>query len=137
MTETDRDAGGPLAGLRVLDCGSMIAGPYGATLLGDLGADVVKVEPVYGDDLRRLGAERDGETGSYTGINRNKRGIALDLSSAGGREALGRLVATADALITNMREPAASKLALDYDSVRAHRPVIVWAGVSTFGADGP
>ncbi len=128
---------GPLAGIRVLDAGTMIAGPYGTTLLGDLGADVIKIEPTYGDDLRRLGAERDGETGSYTGVNRSKRGIALDLTQPAGRAVLARLAATADALVTNTREPALSRLGLDYDSVRGHRPDIIWAGVSTFGADGP
>ncbi len=133
----DRAAGGPLAGLRVLDAGTMIAGPYGATLLGDLGADVIKIEPVYGDDLRRLGAARAGETGSYTGINRSKRGIALDLAQARAQEVFARLAATADALITNTREPALSRLGLDYDSLRRHRADVIWVGVSTFGADGP
>ena len=128
---------GPLAGIRVIDAGTMIAGPYATTLLGDLGADVIKVEPVYGDDLRRLGAERNGETGSYTGINRSKRDIALDLASERGRAVFARLVATADAIVTNTREPALSRLGLDYDSVRAHRADIIWAGVSTFGPDGP
>ncbi len=128
---------GPLAGIRVLDAGTMIAGPYGTTLLGDLGADVIKIEPTYGDDLRRLGAERNGETGSYTGINRNKRGVALDLTQPAGRAVLARLAATADALVTNTREPALSRLGLDYESVREYRPDIIWAGVSTFGADGP
>jgi crotonobetainyl-CoA:carnitine CoA-transferase CaiB-like acyl-CoA transferase len=137
MAELDPTRGGPLADIRVLDVGTMIAGPYGTTLLGDLGADVIKVEPAYGDDLRRLGAERAGETGSYTGINRNKRGIALDLAHADGQLVFSRLAATADALVTNTREPALSRLRLDYESVRRHRPDIVWVGVSTFGADGP
>jgi len=130
-------APGPLAGIRVLDAGTMIAGPYATTLLGDLGADVIKIEPAYGDDLRRLGAERGGETGSYVGINRNKRGIVLDLAAERDRAVFGRLAATADAIVTNTREPALSRLGLDYDSVRRHRDDIIWAGVSTFGADGP
>ena len=134
---TDAAANGPLAGIRILDAGTMIAGPYGATLLGDLGADVIKIEPPHGDDLRKLGAERNGETGSYTGINRGKRGIALDLGNEGGRAVFARLAATADALITNTREPALSRLGLDYDGVRAHRADIIWAGVSTYGPDGP
>jgi crotonobetainyl-CoA:carnitine CoA-transferase CaiB-like acyl-CoA transferase len=128
---------GPLTGIRVLDAGSMIAGPYATTLLGDLGADVIKIEPAYGDDLRRLGAERDGETGSYVGINRNKRGIVLDLSEARDRGVFAHLAATADAMVTNTREPALSRLGLDYDAVRRHRDDIIWAGVTTFGADGP
>ncbi len=128
---------GPLVGIRVLDVGTMIAGPYATTLLGDMGADVIKIEPTYGDDLRRLGAERNGETGSYTGINRSKRGIALDLTQPAGCAVLARLAATADALVTNTREPALSRLGLDYESVCAHRSDIIWAGVSSFGADGP
>lgn len=115
----------------------MIAGPYAATLLGDLGADVIKVESPAGDDMRHLGQERDGETGSFIGINRNKRGICLDLASTRGREIFARLVATADVLITNTREPALSQLGLSYEQVRVHRPDIIWVGISTFGADGP
>lgn len=131
------ETGGPLRDIRVLDCATMIAGPYAATLLGDLGADVIKVESPAGDDMRRLGQERNGETGSFVGINRNKRGISIDLTSARGREVFARLVRTADVLITNTREPALSQLGLTYEQVRAHRPDIIWAAVSTFGADGP
>jgi crotonobetainyl-CoA:carnitine CoA-transferase CaiB-like acyl-CoA transferase len=115
----------------------MIAAPYAATLLGDLGADVVKVEPPAGDDMRHLGQVLKGETGSFVGVNRNKRGIVLDLTRAEGREALGRLIRSVDVLITNTREPALSRLGLAYEQVRRHRPDIIWAGVSTFGADGP
>jgi crotonobetainyl-CoA:carnitine CoA-transferase CaiB-like acyl-CoA transferase len=121
----------------VLDAGTMIACPYAATLLGDLGADVIKIEPPGGDDMRRLGQVRNGETGSFVGINRNKRGIVLDLSLPEGRDALGRLLETADVLITNTREPALSRLGLTYGQVLEHREDIIWAGVSTFGADGP
>lgn len=130
-------APGPMDGIRVLDVGNMIAGPYGATLLGDLGADVIKVEPTYGDDLRRLGRQIKGETGSFIGVNRSKRGIALDLGHPAGQEVFARLAGTADALITNTREPALSRLGLSYDQLRRHRPDIIWVGVSTFGADGP
>ena len=131
------DAAGPLRDLRVIDAGTMIACPYAATLLGDLGADVIKVESPAGDDMRRLGQVRDGESGSFIGVNRNKRGIVLDLTKPRGREALARLVATADVLITNTREPALSALGLSYDQLREQRPDIIWAGVSAFGADGP
>ena len=127
----------PLPDVRVIDAGTMIACPYAATLLGDLGADVIKVESPGGDDMRHLGQERAGETGSFIGINRNKRGIVLDLTRPEGREALERLVKTADILVTNTREPALSRLGLGYEQVRRHRPDIIWAGVSTFGADGP
>lgn len=128
---------GPLHGLRVVDAGTMIAGPYAATLLGDLGADVIKVEPPHGDDLRHLGARRDGETGSYIGINRNKRSIVLDLTAPEGRAVLRRLVRTADVLITNVRPQALHQLGLSYEQVRRVRRDIIWAGVTTYGTSGP
>jgi len=115
----------------------MLAGPYAATLLGDLGADVIKIESFYGDESRHLGPERDGERSAFLSLNRNKRAIVLDLRRSDAREVFARLVATADVLITNIREPALSKLGLDYDQVRRHREDIVWIGVTAFGADGP
>ena len=96
-------APGPLAGIRVLDLATMLAGPYGATLLGDLGADVIKVESPEGDDCRRLGAEREGERGPFIGLNRNKRDLVLDLEKPAAREVFARLVRTADVLVTNVR----------------------------------
>jgi len=128
---------GPLAGIRVLDLASMLAGPYAATLLGDLGADVIKVESFYGDESRHLGPERGGERSPFLSLNRNKRAIVLDLRREPAREAFGRLAATADVLVTNVREPALSKLGLDYASVRAHKRDVIWIGVTAFGPDGP
>lgn len=130
-------AGGPLAGVRILDISTMLAGPYGATLLGDLGADVVKIESHEGDESRHLGAQRRGEHAPFLALNRNKRGIVLDLAKPAAQEVFGRLAATADALVTNVREPALSRLGLDYRSVCRHRPDVVWVGVTAFGADGP
>ena len=127
----------PLAGIRVLDLASMLAGPYGATLMGDLGADVIKVESHRGDDSRHLGPERDGERSPFLSLNRSKRAIVLELKRDAGREVFGRLAATTDVLITNIREPALSKLGLNYEQVREHRPDIIWIGVTAFGADGP
>ena len=75
---------GPLTDIRVVDAGTMIACPYAATLLGDLGADVIKVEAPTGDDMRHLGQVRAGESGSFVGVNRNKRGIVLDLTLPAG-----------------------------------------------------
>lgn len=127
----------PLEGLRVLDVSTMLAGPYGATLLGDLGADVVKVESHLGDDSRRLGAMRDGECGPFLSLNRNKRDVVIDMQAPQGQEAFARLAATADVLITNVREPALSRLGLNYEQVKVHRPDIIWIGVTAFGPDGP
>jgi crotonobetainyl-CoA:carnitine CoA-transferase CaiB-like acyl-CoA transferase len=137
MNGTSSIADAPLRGIRVLDMATMLAGPYGATLLGDLGADVIKVESHYGDDSRHLGPERDGERSPFLSLNRNKRAIVLDLRRPAARDVFARLAATADVLITNIREPALSRLGLDYEQVRAHRRDIIWVGVTAFGADGP
>jgi len=128
---------GPLDGIRVLDVSTFLAGPYAATLLGDFGADVIKIEPPEGDESRHLGPERGGERAPFVAVNRNKRGVVLDLEDARGRAAAGRLIATADVLITNVREPALSRLGLSYEQARAHRDDIIWAGVTAFGPDGP
>ena len=133
----DPQSAGPLAGIRVLDMATMLAGPYGATLLGDLGADVIKVESHYGDDSRHLGPERDGERSPFISLNRNKRAIVLDLRREAAQRVFARLLATTDVLITNVREPALSRLGVDYGSVRRHRGDIIWIGVTAFGAEGP
>lgn len=130
-------ANGPLEGIRVLDMATMLAGPYAATLLGDLGADVIKVESHFGDDSRHLGPERGGERSPFLSINRNKRSLVLDLRREPARDAFAKLLATTDVIITNVREPALSKLGQSYDQVREHRPDIIWAGVTAFGPDGP
>jgi crotonobetainyl-CoA:carnitine CoA-transferase CaiB-like acyl-CoA transferase len=128
---------GPLAGIRVLDLATMLAGPYGATLLGDLGADVIKIESQYGDDSRHLGPRRGSQRTSFLSLNRNKRAVVLDLRREPAREVFARLAATSDVLITNIREPALSALGLDYEQVKVHRPDIIWIGVTAFGAEGP
>ena len=128
---------GARAGRRVLDLSTMMAGPYAATLLGDLGADVIKIESPYGDESRHLGPARDGERSAFLSLNRNKRDIVLDLRLPDAQEAFARLVASADIFLTNIREPALSRLGLDYDQVRRHREDIIWVGVTAFGADGP
>jgi len=121
----------------VVEVSTMMAGPYAAALLGDLGADVIKVESPYGDDSRHLGPGVGGERSAFLSLNRSKRGIVLDLRRADAQEVFARLVATADVLITNVREPALSRLALDYDHARRHREDIVWVGVTAFGTTGP
>jgi crotonobetainyl-CoA:carnitine CoA-transferase CaiB-like acyl-CoA transferase len=121
----------------VLDLATMLAGPYGATLLGDLGADVIKVESPYGDDSRHLGPQRDGERSPFLALNRNKRSLVLDLRQAPARAVLERLLHTTDILITNVREPALAALGIDYESARRHRRDLIWIGVTAFGADGP
>ena len=114
MARTASGRPGPLDGIRVLDMATMLAGPYAATYLGDLGADVIKVESTHGDDSRHLGPERDGEHSPFLSLNRNKRGIVLDLARPEARAVFARLAKTADVLITNVREPALSRLGIDY-----------------------
>ena len=128
---------GALDGVRVLDMGTMLAGPYGATLLGDLGADVIKVESPLGDDSRFLGPTCKGERTPFLSINRNKRGVVLDLRLQTAHPIFAKLAATSDVFITNIREPALSKLGLSYEQVRVHRPDIIWVCVTAFGSDGP
>ncbi len=128
---------GPLEGIRVLDMATMLAGPYGATLLGDMGADVIKVESFFGDDSRHLGPSRQGERTAFMSLNRNKRAVVVDLTKAGAQEVLGRLVAAADILITNIRPAALAKLNLEYESMKAFRSDLIWVGVTAFGPEGP
>ena len=99
---------GPLAGLRVLDVSTMLAGPYGATLLGDMGADVVRIESHYGDESRHLGPRRGTERGPYLSLNRSKRDMVLDLQQAEAQKVFAKVAATADIRITYIREPALS-----------------------------
>ena len=139
MRKASQDlAAGPLSGIRVLDIASMLAGPYAATLLGDMGADVIKVESTFGDDSRHLGPRRGDQRTAFMSLNRNKRDIVIDMDRGEkARQVLGKLVATADILITNMRGAALEKLGLGYDEMRKHRKDLIWIGVTAFGYDGP
>ena len=128
---------GPLAGLRVLDLSTMLAGPYAATLLGDLGADVIKIESHYGDESRHLGPKRGDERGPYLSLNRSKRDMVLDLQQPDAQAVFAKIAATADIVVTNVREPAMSKLGINYEQIKKHRPDIIWIWVTSFGADGP
>ncbi|MGK2942990.1 MAG: CaiB/BaiF CoA transferase family protein [Immundisolibacter sp.] len=127
----------PLTGIRVLDLGSMVAAPLGATLLGDMGAEVIKIEPPGGEEGRRVGPRRGDDTGLYIGVNRNKRGMVLDLTRPQGQEVLARLVAHSDIVIHNVRSPAREKLGLDYAALCRIRPDIILVTVSTYGETGP
>lgn len=127
----------PLDGIRVLDLASMMAGPYGTTMLGDMGADVIKVEPPQGDEARTLGPAIGEDSGLFVGLNRNKRGIALDLTRPEGRQVFARLVRTADVVVDNLRPRARQKLGVDYEANRRENPRIVQISVSTFGQTGP
>ena len=128
---------GPLDGLRVVDFSQMMAGPLCSMLLGDLGADVVKVEPPEGDAIRRLGETFiGGETDYFLSLNRNKRSVTVDLKTEGGREVVGRLLARADVVLENFRPGTVERLGLDYERVRAANPAVIYCSVSGFGREG-
>ena len=131
----------PLAGIRVIDLSRVLAGPFATMLLGDLGADVIKVEPPDGDESRRWGPPwwgdpAEGRSAYFASVNRNKRSIVLDLRSPDGRSTLGKLLETADLLVHNYRPRTASRLRLETDALRARHPDLVVASIGGFpGAD--
>ena len=129
---------GPLEGVKVIDMTSVLMGPYATQTLGDYGADVIKVESPEGDITRQIGPARHSDMGPiFLTANRSKRSISLDLKKPAGRDALLRLAATADVLVYNVRPQAMARLKLDYESVAAVNPRIVYAGMFGFGQDGP
>lgn len=126
-----------LEGVRVLDLSRVIAGPYCAMLLADLGADVVKLErPGRGDDLRDLGG-RDGMSAVFAAVNRNKRGIAVNLQHAEGAKLAFELARRADVIVENFLPGVADRLGLGYGAIRAANPTVVYASVTGFGQTGP
>lgn len=127
----------PLNGIRVLDVASMLAAPYGATMLGDMGAEVIKIEPPYGDESRAIGPKVANDSGMYVGINRNKRSMVIDLTKPAGKAIYFRLVRTADVVIDNLRPQAKAKLCVGYEETRAHNATVICISVSAFGQDGP
>ncbi len=139
--DAERSAGGPLplSGMRVLDVCQVMAGPFCCMLLGDLGADVIKVEPPEGDQARRaMGFKLKGDDSlGFLNMNRNKRSIILDLKSEAGRNVFFRLAETADVIVENYRPGAMKKLGVDYEAVRAVNPRVIYASISGFGQTGP
>ena len=132
------DAAGPCRGLRVLDFSSLVAGPMCAMILGDLGADVVKVEAPRGDSTRPMGPPFKGELSAvFTQFNRNKRSIDLELGKPEGRPVVDRLAERADVLIESFRPGVAERLGIDYASVAPRNPRIVYLSIRGFGDDGP
>ncbi len=128
---------GPLEGVRILDLTSMISGPVATMLLGDQGADVVKVEPPGGDLVRALGPNRAGLTASFVSANRSKRSLVLDLKTPAGLAALKRLIPTADVFVQNFRPGAIERMGLGEPVVRGLRSDIVYVSISGFGERGP
>lgn len=128
---------GPLAGLRVIDAATLFAGPMAATLLGDFGAEVIKVEHPDGDSLRNLGWKKDGVSLWWAVVNRNKRAVTLKLSHDLGRDALLRLADEADVLIENFRPGTMERWGLGWDVIHERNPRLVMVRVTGFGQTGP
>ena len=130
---------GPLAGVKVLELAQIMAGPSCGALLADLGADVVKIEKMPGgDDTRRYAEPQvNGESAAFMMMNRNKRGIAVDLKTDGGRRVLRRLAASADVLTENYRRGALDKLGLGFEALQALNPALIYCSISGYGRTGP
>src|SRR5678815_188502 len=129
---------GPLHGVRVIDCTTVVLGPWAAQQLGDLGAEVIKVEPPEGDTTRQLGPMRNPDMGAFfLAVNRNKRSIVLDLKQESAREVLLKLASNADVFMHNYRPRAAKRLGLSYEMFRAVNPRLVYVGTYGFRATGP
>jgi crotonobetainyl-CoA:carnitine CoA-transferase CaiB-like acyl-CoA transferase len=128
---------GPLDGVRVLDLCSYLAGPYGCTLLADLGARVVKIESPDGDMLRQFPSSLAGESRFFLGANRGKKAIALDLKQPDGLAVLYRMVVSADVLVENFRPSVPARLGIDYPRLRALNPRLIYCGLTGYGERGP
>ena len=129
---------GPLSGVRVVDCTTVVLGPWAAQQLGDLGADVIKIEPPEGDTTRQLGPMRNPDMGAfYLAVNRNKRSIVLDLKQEAARRVLLKLAEGADVLLHNYRPQAAKRLGMSYETFRAINPGLIYVGTYGFGSAGP
>jgi crotonobetainyl-CoA:carnitine CoA-transferase CaiB-like acyl-CoA transferase len=131
----------PLQGIRVLDLSRVLAGPYCTMVLGDLGADVIKVESPEGDETRGWGppfaGDAPGESAYYLCVNRNKRGIMVDFKTAEGREVIHGLICRSDVLVENFRPGSLARFSLDYESASALNPSLIYCSITGFGQTGP
>lgn len=129
---------GPLSGIRVIDFGRFIAGPYCAMLLADMGADVIRVERRGGGEDRYIApVSKTGEGGGFMSLNRNKRSLTLDIARPESAEIVRRLVKRADVVVANLPVEVLKKCGIDYETLRAIKPDLIFARISTFGPDGP
>jgi formyl-CoA transferase/CoA:oxalate CoA-transferase len=133
------NAAGPLAGLRVLDLTRALSGPFATMVLGDLGADVIKVEDIWhGDDTRRWGPPFQGDDAAYfLSVNRNKRGLSVNMKAPAGRDIVRRLAAGSDILVENFRPGTAARLGVGYAELARRNPGLIYASISGYGQTGP
>src|SRR5262249_43455526 len=128
----------PLAGIRVIDLTRVVAGPFCTMMLGDMGADVLKIEePLHGDDTRGWGPYSNGAGSFYLALNRSQKSVAIDLKTGEGADALRRLVETADVLIENFRPGSLSQLGFGYADVAKLNPRLVYCSITGYGQTGP
>jgi crotonobetainyl-CoA:carnitine CoA-transferase CaiB-like acyl-CoA transferase len=130
---------GPLSGMRVVELAHIMSGPICGMMLADMGADVIKVEKIPGgDDCRRFAPILEGgESASFMIVNRNKRGVAINLKTEGGREVLRKMLATADVVTENYRRGTMEKLGMGYEALKAENPGLIYCAISGFGRSGP
>lgn len=137
MTEHKKKPG-PLSHLRVLDLTQFLSGPYATQILGDLGAEIIKVESPEGEMTRRLPPHFVGaQSAYYLSVNRNKRSLAVDMKNEAGRALIRDLAAACDIVVENFRPGVLKRLGLSYDDIAARKPDIIWCAISGFGQDGP
>lgn len=127
----------PLEGITVLDFTSYIAGPFCPTMLADMGANVIKIEAHSGDPTREFPSSLAGGSRTFEGVNRNKKGLCLDLKQPAGREVVYRLVQQADVIVENFRPGIAERLGIGYDDLRQRQPRLIYCAVSGYGSEGP
>src|SRR6185437_9679580 len=140
MSEHEDTLQGSLAGVRVLDLSRVLAGPYCSMMLGDLGAEIIKVEqPGVGDETRRWGPPyaADGTSAYYLSVNRNKRGIAVDLKTDAGRQIIRELAAQSDVVLENFRQGLLDEMGLGYADLSAKQMGLIWCNISGYGSVGP
>ncbi len=129
---------GPLNGVRIIDTTSVLFGPYCTQLLGDFGADIIKVEGLDGDTVRGAGTGKSpGMSGVFMGTNRNKRSVAIDIKTPSGKKAILDLIKNADVFVTNIRRKALERLGLDYEALRILNPALIHASALGYGRGGP
>jgi crotonobetainyl-CoA:carnitine CoA-transferase CaiB-like acyl-CoA transferase len=136
---SDSKSSGPLSGMRVIELAHIMSGPICGMMLADMGADVIKVEKIPGgDDCRRFAPILEGgESASFMIVNRNKRGVGINLKTDGGREVLRKMLATADVVTENYRRGTMEKLGMGYDALKAENPGLIYCAISGFGRTGP
>ncbi|OWQ90815.1 CoA transferase [Roseateles aquatilis] len=137
MTSKATSQPGPLSGIRVLDLSAYIAGPYGCAILADQGAEVIKIEPPDGDNLRSYPSTLERESRAFLGVNRSKRGLVLDLKKPEGLALLMRLVREADVLVHNFRPSVPKRLGIAHEQLNVINPRLIYCAVTGYGETGP